>query len=105
MELTCADCGKTEMGLGWPADDLCQQCGHKRDMKMPKACPFCGVNAVLGVQNNPDEEPGFYMVCLVCQARGPESDVQELAVYEWNRRALESFHSNYQTTKTKNQNV
>jgi len=84
MELTCEICGKKELGLGWPTPRLCMECGRKRDMKEPKSCPFCGIVATMGVQE--DDGSKFWMVCMVCDAQGPKADVQDLAVWEWNKR-------------------
>ena len=83
-ELTCDVCGKHELGLGWPTPHLCMECGRKRDMKEPKACPFCGIVAAMGVQENDGSE--FWMVCMVCDAQGPKADLQDLAMWEWNKR-------------------
>ena len=49
-----------------------------------KACPFCGIVAAMGVQENDGSE--FWMVCMVCDAQGPKADLQDLAMWEWNKR-------------------
>ena len=83
-ELTCDVCGKHELGLGWPTPHLCMECGRKRDMKEPKACPFCGINGQFRVQENDGSK--FWLQCAICEAQGPKSDLQDLAVWEWNKR-------------------
>jgi Lar family restriction alleviation protein len=49
-----------------------------------KPCPFCGIVAVLGVQENDGSE--FWITCMVCHANGPKVQVQGMAIHEWNRR-------------------
>ena len=83
-EHTCEVCGVTQLPLGWPTPKLCGACGRKRDMKEPKACPFCGVNAQFRVKSNDSTE--FWLVCAVCHAQGPKVGLEGLAIYEWNRR-------------------
>jgi len=83
-EYTCEVCGVTQLPLGWPTPTLCGACGRKRDMKEPKACPFCGINATRGVQENDGSK--FWIYCVVCDAAGPKADLQGLAVWEWNKR-------------------
>jgi hypothetical protein len=84
MELQCENCGKKELGLGWPTPRLCMECGRTRDMKEPKACPFCGINAQYRVKENDGAK--FWLQCAVCKAQGPKADLQDLAVWEWNKR-------------------
>jgi hypothetical protein len=83
-EHTCEVCGVTQLPLGWPTPTLCGACGRKRDMKEPKACPFCGLVATRGCQENDGSK--FWIYCVVCDAQGPKADLQGLAVWEWNKR-------------------
>ncbi len=50
----------------------------------PKACPFCGIEATFGVQENDGSK--FWLVCTICEAQGPKAELQELAIVEWNNR-------------------
>lgn len=83
-EHKCEVCGKVQLPLGWPTPRLCMECGRKRDMKEPKACPFCGINGQFRVQENDGSK--FWLQCAVCKAQGPKADLQDLAVWEWNKR-------------------
>jgi hypothetical protein len=83
-ELKCEECGKEEVGLGWPTPTLCMECGRKRDMTEPKPCPFCGINASMGVQENDGSK--FWITCMICHAQGPKVDLQDLAMWQWNER-------------------
>lgn len=54
-------------------------------MNDPKPCPFCGIQgAVWPVQEN--DGSAFWIECAICHARGPSSQLQDLALWEWNRR-------------------
>ena len=59
-------------------------------MSMPKfpqdakACPFCGLDGLWPIH---DEAAGeYYLQCAVCHARGPTTDLPDLATWKWNRR-------------------
>ena len=80
----CRTCGKESLGLGWPTPRLCNQCGRKRDMTEPKACPFCGCSGIFRIKEN--DSSAYWIECAVCHSRGPRVELEGLAMYQWNRR-------------------
>lgn len=83
MNLKCKDCGKEELGLGWPEADLCLECSRKPHGLDLQPCPFCGTN-----RTRLRDDFGAYVLCE-CGCRGPYSGGQNarpIAIEMWNTR-------------------
>ena len=56
-------------------------------------CPFCGSSNIYIQNMNESDKLGadhfgpFYVECLDCTAKGPESIYQLTSLHNWNRRA------------------
>lgn len=50
-------------------------------------CPFCGEAVAISVSQVAIEDPWFMVFCQSCGAEGPQSDSEEKAKDNWNKRA------------------
>jgi len=53
-----------------------------------KPCPFCGGPAELICVKGDNEKPGV-VVCMSCEASGPEAPTGSLSIAAWNKRSVE----------------
>ena len=56
-------------------------------MPQIERCPFCG-SELTGLHFEVTPFQRWRVKCTLCEARGPVSDNEQVAIYKWNERAI-----------------